>query len=94
MKINSIEIVSFKMAKNGKSVSGTCRVDATYDDGVHISEDIGENFQVHAFISEDGMIMSRADGMICGDEIDVAWSAVSVLSKSLLSKNIKKRKTL
>lgn len=89
MLINKIEIFAFTIADDGKSLSGTCKVDAVYDDGVSISEDIGNNFQMHAFISENGGIMSRADTMIDGSEIDVIWAAVSDLSKSKLSERLK-----
>jgi hypothetical protein len=84
MIINNIKIVKIILAKDGKSLSGTCKIDATYSDGVSVSEDMGDNFQMHAFINTEGFIESRSDAMIGGSETDALWLAVSTLSKDTL----------
>ena len=88
MIINNIEIVSFEVSSETKSLSGICKVDASYDDGVSISEDIGQNFQMHAFISDSGDVKSRADKMTDDEEIGQIWAAVSKLSKATLLKSL------
>ncbi|MBK8187637.1 MAG: hypothetical protein IPK77_10610 [Cellvibrio sp.] len=84
MRINKIEVIFSSISET--SLSGTCKVDAAYDDGMHISEDVGCNFQMHACI-ENGIIVSRGDKMLDGSELDAIWLAVSDLSKKMLAES-------
>jgi len=88
MNIKNITIVDFEVNEKLKSLSGTCKVEATYNDGFDIANDVGELFEMHAYMSDEGVIKSRGDLMITGDELDDVWKAVTALAKKTLAESL------